>query len=99
MIPKKIKGTGFFTPMDIVPDESNYGYDMREFKRHCLMMLEEHYGERCETKDTDDFPEMLEPPYANNDKDWGRCPVCLVYEKFDAFWETFYYDDDDLEVS
>lgn len=74
-------------------NESVYGRQMRLLKEQIIHDIEEHYGERCKTKDTDDFPEMLEPPYANNDKDWGRCPVCLVYEKFDAFWETFYYDE------
>lgn len=98
---EKIKSPGFFTPMDIAPGEfpSCYAYQFSVLKTYNLNVIKEHYGERCQTKDTDDFPELLEPPYMNNEKDWGRCPVCLVYENFDAYWEALYYVDDDLEVS
>ncbi len=80
--------------------ESEYGKMFRELKEHNLAVLEEHYGERCKTKDYEDFPDLL-PLFAVGDPDSGRCPVCLVYEKFDAYWEALYYDDHDdyLEVS
>lgn len=85
-------------PIEDIPikTESVYVSDMAQLKAHIIYTLQEHYGERCETKDTDDFPEMLEPPYLNNDKDWGRCPTRLVYEKFDEFWGALYAD---VEVS
>lgn len=73
---------------------SKYGEQMVDLKTRILRDIKKHYGERCASKDTDDFPEMLEPPYMNNDKNWGRCPVCLVYEKFDEFWGVFYYDEE-----
>lgn len=44
-----------------------------------LRLIERDWGKRCETKDTEDFPELL------NSKN-GRCGVCVVYEKFDKFW-------------
>lgn len=39
--------------------------------------LTEHWGPRCETKDTDDFPEMA-------GKTEGRCPCCLAWEQYDS---------------
>lgn len=74
--------------------ESKYGKQFRELKEHNLKVLEEHYGPRCETKDYEDFPE-LDPLFAVGDPEAGRCPVCLVYEKFDKFWEALYYEGED----
>lgn len=83
-----VKGTGYYTPMDIAPGEfSNSMID--DLKAHNLRVLEEAYGPRCETKDYEEFPE-LDPIFAIGDPDIGRCPVCLVYEKFDAFWEMMH---------
>ena len=39
--------------------------------------ITEHFGPRCETKDTDDMPWVAE-----ND-DW-RCVCCVVWEQYDA---------------
>lgn len=35
------------------------------------------FGPRCETKDTQDFPEVA-------GQHTGRCPACLAWEQFDA---------------
>lgn len=39
--------------------------------------ITEHWGERCDTKDTDDFPEVA-------GKTEGRCPTCLAWEQYDV---------------
>lgn len=91
----KIKSPGFNVPMDIPPPASVYATDFAQLKEHALHVIEEHYGDRCKTKDTDDFEELLFPV---GDNDAGRCPICLVYEKFDKFWDTL-YEEDDMEVS
>ena len=93
---RKNKSPGFNVPMDIPPPASVYATDFSELKGHILHVLEEHYGPRCETTDIEDFPE-LDPLFAVGDPDTGRCPVCLVYEKFDKFWSELY--DDEMEVS
>ncbi|WP_411839264.1 hypothetical protein [Paracoccus sp. ME4] len=36
-----------------------------------------HFGPRCETKDTDDMPELA-------GQTTGRCPACLAWEQFDG---------------
>lgn len=96
LVPDSVKGTGFYTPMDLVPGEySTYGQMFAELKAHNLAVIKEHYGKRCKTKDYEDFPE-LEPLFAVGDPDDGRCSVCLVYEKFDAYWKYLYDDTDDL---
>jgi len=38
-------------------------------------LIKKDYGDPCETKDTEDFPDIVGDPNA------GRCPVCIVYEK------------------
>lgn len=63
--------------------------DFAKLKAVILYNIEEDWGPRCEVKDTDDFPELLEPPYPNNDPDYSRCGTCLVYERFDKFWKVF----------
>lgn len=73
--------------------ESQYVIEFRELRNKCLDVIKEHYGERCETKDIDDFPELIEPPFPGNDKNSKRCPNCLVYEKFDEFWRALYLDE------
>lgn len=75
--------------------ESVYGKMFRELREHNLKVIEEHYGERCKTKDLDDFPDELDPIFPVGDPDAGRCPVCLVYEKFDNYWKVLYYDESD----
>lgn len=57
-------------------------------KTSIIDLLERDWGPRCERKDYEDFPE-LEPINAIGDPDAGRCPACLVYEKFDKFWSYF----------
>lgn len=88
-VPDSVKGTGFFAPMDIAPGEYNTrSYD--QLKQVILEKLEQDWGERCKTKDTDDFEDLF-----GMDELWGgRCPVCLVYERFDKFWEMFDHDED-----
>lgn len=56
--------------------------DYKIVKMSILDLIEADWGPRCETKDTDDFPEL-------KDDIKGRCPVCVVYERFDKFWEAF----------
>ena len=43
--------------------------------------ITEHLGQRCSTKDTDDFPELL-------GKKVGRCPACRAWEQFDALCDA-----------
>ncbi len=68
---------------------SVYSHQFRELYLHNLHTIVEHYGERCKTKDTDDFDDLV----TVGDPDAGRCPTCLVYEKFDAYWNKLYHDD------
>lgn len=93
-VPDSIKGTGFYTPMDIAPGE----YDAPDYpvlKKAILARLAQDWGPRCLTKDYEDFPE-LEPIFAVGDSDAGRCPCCLAYEKFDKFWEYVAPDEDNV---
>lgn len=82
---KKTKSPGFFVPMDIPPGEDGSTVDYATLKDGILRVIELDYGDRCETKDVEDFTdlegktEILE----------GRCIVCLVYERFDKLWELF----------
>jgi len=87
----KVKSPGWFRPMDIAPNE--YGeVDYPAIKKVLEAALEKDWGPRCVVKDYDEFPE-LEPLNAVGDPDVGRCPACLVYEKFDNFWNYFSPDD------
>jgi hypothetical protein len=56
--------------------------DVRVVKMSMLDLIELDWGPRCETKDTDDFPELK-----GDEK--SRCGVCVVYERFDKFWELY----------
>ncbi len=40
--------------------------------------VEQGWGPRCETKDTEDFPELKDHPD-------GRCPACEMWEAYDDF--------------
>lgn len=71
-------------------NESEYGKMFRELKKHNLDVIREHYGKRCKVKDTDEFDDLV----TVGDQDNGRCPVCLVYEKFDSYWGYLYHDED-----
>jgi hypothetical protein len=91
LVPDKVKGTGFYVPMDIAPGEYGSTVDYKRLKEVILYAMEQDWGPRCKTKDYDDFPE-LDPLFAIGDPEAGRCPVCLVYEKFDAFWEKLDFE-------
>jgi hypothetical protein len=54
----------------------------KHLKKYLLATIKEDWGPRCQTKDYEDFPEVKEVSE-------NRCPCCLVYEKFDEFWEAF----------
>lgn len=43
--------------------------------------ITEHLGQRCRTKDTDDFPELV-------GQEVGRCPACRAWEQFDALCDA-----------
>lgn len=65
-----------------------------KLKAKMLALIKKDWGKRCETYDIEDFPDMtyvvagLLYDSANvENPDTGRCPVCLVYEKFDKFWQ------------
>lgn len=66
--------------------------DYAQVKANVLSLLERDWGPRCRTKDYEDFPE-LDPIHPVGDPDAGRCPCCLVYEKFDNFWKYFARDE------
>ena len=89
----KIKGTGFYVPMDIAPGEDGSTVDYKALKAGILSVIEEDWGPRCKTKDTDDFPEDLDPIFPIGDPDMNRCGTCLVYEKFDAFWRVLDFEE------
>lgn len=57
-------------------------------KQDILTLLERDWGPRCKTKDIDDFDDLI----TVGDPESGRCPCCLVYEKFDNFWSYFDYE-------
>lgn len=84
---KKAGSPGYYTPMDIAPGEYSSTYytpdDYKSLKESILNVLEKDWGPRCGTKDTDEFDDLI----AGTDN--GRCPCCLVYEKFDNFWDYF----------
>lgn len=42
-------------------------------------LIRRKWGPRCETRDTEDFPEITGTD--------SRCPSCPAYEKFDEFWD------------
>lgn len=91
---EKLKSPGFYTPMDLVPDEYGSTVDYKTLRAGILAVIEEDWGPRCKTKDTDDFDDLI----TVGDPDAGRCPVCLVYEKFDAFWKVLDFEKQ-VEVS
>lgn len=70
-----------------VPTE--YGeVDYGRIKKVLDDALAKDWGPRCATKDTDDLPELLENPEKSS-----RCPACVVYERYDSFWEYFSPDE------
>jgi hypothetical protein len=78
--------------MDIAPGEWGSTVDYKALKAGILKVIEEDWGPRCKTRDIDDFPDEYDPLFAVGDPDVGRCPVCLVYEKFDAFWKQLDFE-------
>jgi len=63
-----------------------------EVKKSLELLIARDWGERCETKDTDDFPDLADDP-----ESWGsRCPVCLRYEKLDKFFKMIAFDEDNI---
>jgi hypothetical protein len=74
---------GFYVPMDIAPGEFGSTIDYKKLKAGILKIIEQDWGERCETTDIEDFP-YLE---GKTELSEGRCGVCLVYERFDKFWK------------
>lgn len=83
---RPLPSPGFFVPLDLPVDDYGSSVDYDKLKAGLLQVIATDWGERCETKDYEDFPE-LDPIHAVGDPDAGRCPVCLIYEKFDKFWE------------
>lgn len=70
-----------------VPTE--YGeVDYGRIKKVLDDALAKDWGPRCAVKDYEDLPEILENPEKNS-----RCPSCVVYERFDSFWEYFSPDE------
>ncbi len=83
----KVKSPGWFRPMDIAPNE--YGdVNYPAIKKLLEAALEKDWGPRCAVKDYDEFPDTLDNPEKNS-----RCPACVVYERFDHFWEYFSPDE------
>jgi len=68
--------------------KSNGGVDYQSIKKIIEAALEKDWGPRCETTDIEDFPDT---DYSNPKN--GRCPRCVVYERFDRFWEYFSPDE------
>lgn len=63
--------------------------EYKRLKERTLKLLEEDWGPRCDMKDTEDFPDLV----GKTEVSEGRCPCCLVYERFDNFWELFDIED------
>lgn len=61
-------------------------------KKELERLIARDWGDRCETKDTDDFDDLI----TVGDPDAGRCPCCLTYEKFDNFWRYIESHTDNL---
>lgn len=40
--------------------------------------IREHWGERCKTRDVEDFPDLVAQP------NFGRCACCVAWDQFDA---------------
>lgn len=40
--------------------------------------IREYWGERCKTRDVDDFPDLAVDPASS------RCPCCVAWDQFDA---------------
>lgn len=57
----------------------------KKLKAEVEALLREGWGPRCKIKDIEDFPEIIGTD--------SRCSACLVYEKFDAFWDYATPDD------
>lgn len=91
MSAKKVKSPGFYVPMDIAPGEYGSSVDYKALKAGIESVLLEDWGPPCIIKDTEDFPDLV----GKTELFDGRCPCCLVYEKFDDFWEYFGHDDTD----
>lgn len=90
---EELKGVGYYSPMDIAPGEfvpATRNQKYLAIKEALLTLIKEDYGEDCETRDTVDFPDILDNPKHN------RCPVCLVYEKLEELYEAIDLDPDDL---
>ena len=60
--------------------------DYAGLKISLVNALKRDWGPRCEVKDIVDFPDLI------NGDNCSRCQCCLVYEKFDDFWEYFDYE-------
>ena len=74
-----------------VPTE--YGeVDYGRIKKVLEDALSKDWGPRCLVKDYEDFPELHDDIIAVGD-DAGRCPCCVVYERFDRFWDYFSPDE------
>lgn len=66
------------TPLNVPKkDFVKLANEVREMEESSLeKLLIEHFGKRCKTKDTDDFPDL-------KGKKKGRCLTCEVWEAFD----------------
>ena len=78
---------GFQVSIDLNPDVYVSVVDYDELRAGILQCMKLDWGERCETKDIDDFPELHDDLVVVGNQEENRCPVCLVYEKFDAWWD------------
>lgn len=43
--------------------------------------IKDGWGERCDIKDTEDFPDLITDPKAN------RCPTCEMWEHVEEYFE------------
>ena len=71
-------------------EDDDVSKEYKKMRSDILKLIKRDYGKRCKTKDTEDFPEML----GKTEVLEGRCYLCLVYERFDKFWDILGLDDD-----
>lgn len=53
-----------------------------ELKKKTEKLILNSWGRRCKLKDYEEFPDLL-----TDTSESSRCPACLVWDKFDAFWD------------
>ena len=84
---KKIKAVVYRVSVWLMPHKFIPNYQSVNFRINSILARE--LGPRCKTKDHENFPWLDNDLITIGNPDVGRCRRCLIYEKFDEFWEFF----------